>query len=351
MHTAYVVVLSINVGAGVLLLYLLGRIMRWRQPATILLGLGLFAFTPLYFVFQHAQPSLLLGVILASSFLFMERGAYKPSAVLLVFAGLKPQWLALPILVVAQRRRAALFWLAGAVVLVIIVPFVLVGEQGLRDYIKITLDRGGGDVTDIAFSSASLSWSGFLRALTGSPQPLLWGLMGLITLGTFILICLSGDSRTSAAAAILTTLLVVPHSHPQDWVVIAVAGAIALSRDGPRDIEYGHRAGADGHLRRRQRLAERVLPGLDRAARRVLDHAGRPLLCSSGSASSRWWNRASPRRPGHPPGASSGMRRPWRACGPGTLPGPRSPWAWSSALAPRWRWLRSPEATPSSPCP
>ena len=232
-HTAYMVVLGINIGAGVLLILLLGRILRWQQPASLLLGLGLFAYTPLYFVFQHAQPSLLLAVVLAASFILSESGAYRRSAFLLAFAGIKPQWLVLPALVVAQRHRAALLWSAGAALLIIVLPFLLVGASSAGDYLALVLERGSGDIANQQFSSASLSWSGFLRALTGEPQPVLWVLLAVITLAVFVFVCLNGDSRLSASAAILTTLLVVPHSHPQDWVVVIVAGAIALSRNGP----------------------------------------------------------------------------------------------------------------------
>jgi hypothetical protein len=232
-HTAYLVVLGINVFAGILLIYLMGRILGWQQPATLLLPLGLFSFTPLYFVFQHAQPSLLLAVLLAASFLFMESGAYRPASLMLVFAGLKPQWLAMPTLVLVQRDRRALIWFAGAGVLIIGLPFLLVGWSGIQDYFRIVLDRGSGDISNQEFSSAILSWSGFVRALTGQPQPLLWGLMALVTLAVFLFVCVNGDSRLSTSASIIATLLVIPHSHPQDWVVIAVAGAIALGRKAP----------------------------------------------------------------------------------------------------------------------
>jgi hypothetical protein len=233
LHTAYLVVIGVNIAAGVLLVYLMGRILRWRQPATLLLVLGLFSFTPLYFVFQHAQPSLLLALLLAASFLAMEARASRASGVLLVLAGLKPQWLALPALVLLQRDRRALLWWALAGVVVIGLPFVLVGWRGVSDYLSIVLDRGGGDISDQNFSAAILSWSGFLRALTGSPQPLLWALLAAVTLVAFLFILANGDVRLSSAAAIIATLLVVPHSHPQDWVVVAVAAAIALSRDAP----------------------------------------------------------------------------------------------------------------------
>ncbi len=233
LHTAYLIVVGVNIAAGVLLIYLMGRILHWRQPATILLALGLFSFTPLYFVFQHAQPSLLLAVVLAASFVFMEAGHYRPSALMLVLAGLKPQWLALPTLVLVARDRRALLWIAVSAFVVIGLPFLLVGWRGMGDYLNIVLDRGSGDISDQNFSSAILSWSGFLRAMTGQPQPVLWGVMAAVTLLTFVYLCLNGDHKLTAAGSIVATLLVIPHSHPQDWVVIAVVGAIALSRNAP----------------------------------------------------------------------------------------------------------------------
>ncbi|HXH23509.1 MAG TPA: glycosyltransferase family 87 protein [Dehalococcoidia bacterium] len=233
LHTAYLIVLGLNIAATAVLAVIMGSLLRWRQLERTLLILALLSYTPLYFVFQHAQSSLLLALVLAGSYLLWRSGAWRAGAVLAVLGGMKPQWLALPPLVAARRHPRALLWSAAAALVVLVLPFGLVGVDGFRDYIDITLDRGGGDLSDQTYSSAILSWSGFMRAITGSPQPALSLAAAGLTLAVFAHALLKGDLELGMAAAILSTLLVVPHSHPQDWVVVFVAVAVALSRSAP----------------------------------------------------------------------------------------------------------------------
>lgn len=229
-RTAYLIVIGINVAALLAMGFVIGRILRWRQPATALVWLGLFSFEPLYFAFRHAQPSIVLAILLGASFLQFEQRRIGTAAVLVALMGVKPQWLALPTAVFAARDYRILLPLAAALMAIILAPFAIVGPDAFADYVKLLLGRGSGDLTDPAFSSATLSWSGFFRAVTGSPQPVLWGLLAAVTLGAFALVCLGREPRLVMAAAIFTTVLVIPHSHPQDWVVLATAAALVFSR-------------------------------------------------------------------------------------------------------------------------
>ena len=67
---------------------------------------------------------------------------------------MKPQWLALPTLVLVGRDRRMVLPIIGAIVSIVILPFALVGFNGIGDYIGLVTERGTGDVTDPAFSSA-----------------------------------------------------------------------------------------------------------------------------------------------------------------------------------------------------
>jgi hypothetical protein len=74
-----------------------------------------------------------------------------------------------------------------------------------------------------------LSWSGFFRALTGEPQPLLWLIASIATVVVYARVWLRSGSAVTLAAAVPTFLLIVPHSHPQDWTLMATAAALLLS--------------------------------------------------------------------------------------------------------------------------
>jgi hypothetical protein len=108
-------------------------------------------------------------------------------------------------------------------------PFVILGPGAVIDYIRLVLDRGDGDLTNSTYGQALLSWSGFWRALTGESQPLLWLLTSIATLAVYARIWLTAGAAVSLAAAVPTFLLIIPHSHPQDWTLMATSAALLLS--------------------------------------------------------------------------------------------------------------------------
>src|SRR5690606_14420398 len=92
---------------------------------------------------------------------------------------------------------------------------------------------GEGDLNDPAYAAALLSWTGFFNALTGEPQPLLWALASLATLGALGVILRRSADYLVLPGALLATILVLPHAHPQEWLLVFPALAILLSRDWP----------------------------------------------------------------------------------------------------------------------
>jgi hypothetical protein len=75
-----------------------------------------------------------------------------------------------------------------------------------------------------------ISWSGFFRGLTSGPVPIAWLVMSALTLVLFILLLRYGDFELLPLGAALAMLLVVPHSHPQDWILLAPGAAFLLRR-------------------------------------------------------------------------------------------------------------------------
>jgi hypothetical protein len=224
---AYLVAVGLNVVLLGGLAVLLGFVVRWRMPHTLLLLLGLFAFSPVYFTLHHGQPTILIAGLMAAGYLALRNGRTLWSGLLLALTGIKPHWL-LPSVSLLRERG----WLApflGGCVAFLALPFVILGPGAVIDYVRLVLDRGDGDLTNATYGEALLSWSGFWRALTGEPQPLLWLLASIATLGVYARIWVKAGAAVSLAAAIPVFLLIIPHSHPQDWTLMATAAALLLS--------------------------------------------------------------------------------------------------------------------------
>jgi hypothetical protein len=139
---------------------------------------------------------------------------------MVALAGVKPQWLVLPAVSLFRTRPRGVFAFAATTALMLL-PFLTIGVKGTADYIHLVRARGQGDIHDDGFAEAILSWSGFFRAYAGSVRPEAWAAFSLLTLLAYLPIWAAGKADLLPLAAVLVTLLVGPHSHPQDWLLIA----------------------------------------------------------------------------------------------------------------------------------
>jgi len=233
-RTAFLVTLALNAVALALLAALIAAVLRGRRLLAVASLLALAASTPVMYAFWHAQPTLLLACVLAGSFLLSGRGRSGAAGGLLALAGIKPQWLPFPSLALARADRRALPALLGAT-LVMLLPFALLGTSGVGDYVALLQRRGHEDFYENDFAEALLSWAGFFRSYTGSVQPAPATVMSVLALVAAVPVWRSGRRDLLPMAAVLCTLLIGPHSHPQDWVMIAPAACFMLREQrGPR---------------------------------------------------------------------------------------------------------------------
>lgn len=224
---AYLVTVTLNLVGAAALAWLMGAILRWRQPLTAIAIGTLVTSETLLYSFWQGQPSLLLATVIGAAFLLAERRRSWSAGAVLALAGVKPQWLVLPALSVFRTRPRAVFAFAATTALMLL-PFLTIGTKGASDFIHLVRARGQGDIHDDGFAEAVLSWSGFFRAYAGSVRPEAWAAFSLLTLLAYLPIWASGKADLLPMGAVLGTLLVGPHSHPQDWLLIAPAACFLL---------------------------------------------------------------------------------------------------------------------------
>ena len=226
-HDAYFVSLGLNTVGFLVLLFVIWRLLRERPLLFVFMAVGLFSATSVNYAFWHGQPTLWLAAVVGGVYVALEAGRPRLAGALASLLLFKPHWLFVPAITVWPLPKAALLSFAiGAAIMAS--PFLLVGYEGTREYIDLVLGRGRGDLADESFSEAVLSWSGFFRGLTRDAQPAPALAMMALTAALFVMVRRRGDWSLIPLAGALTLLLVVPHSHPQDWVMLAPGAAIML---------------------------------------------------------------------------------------------------------------------------
>ena len=229
-HAAYLASIAVNLVALAGLGFALGTILRWRQPALAFMGVALLGFLPTYSAIFHAQPTILIAVLLCAAFLAADKDRHLLSAVLLACTGLKPQWIGLPGLALAKQAPRVLPMLALVAGVIVFAPFAVLGTGAILDYINLLTGRGTVDAGNAEFGSELINWWGFFGALAGSPQPAAAMLASVLTIGVLVSVIARGDRCLAWSAAIFSTLIVLPHTHGQEWVMAIPAAALLLRR-------------------------------------------------------------------------------------------------------------------------
>jgi hypothetical protein len=227
LRAAFALTLLLNAAGLALLLLVLNRILSRRRLILALLALATITSVPVNYAFWHAQPTLFLATLAGLTYIALDSGGGVRSGLYWGLLAFKPHWLLAPATAAISRRARVLRPLLLTLV-ALATPFLLVGVDGCIDYLRLLLGRGQGDVVDANYSEAVLSWPGFFRGITGEPSSFGWLAMSALSLALVGLVLRFGRRSALPLASTLALLLVLPHSHPQDWVLIVPAAAIAL---------------------------------------------------------------------------------------------------------------------------
>jgi glycosyl transferase family 87 len=211
----------------------------WRpQPVAVLIaGLAIVSYWPVYSSLRLGNMSLLFALCSGLALVALEQKKQIPAGLLVAFLALKPSIALVPLGFVAWlgNRRAIVAALAGVLVFVIL-PFLLLGLRSLDDYRQLlTANRQDSFTLRGGISGGAnymFNWNGFIaRIFETDPKPLVVLPFYVLTAALMIKVWLGGDLRSGWLAAILTTLLALPHMLWYDWVLLLPAGlAIAVAR-------------------------------------------------------------------------------------------------------------------------
>ena len=230
MHEAFIATVAINVVALAVLLFLIGVALEWRKKTVFFVALATLGFLPLTPTIFHGQPTLLISMMVLAAFLLAQRGKTTIASLLVALCTAKPQLAIAAALPLVRQCSRAVTPLAIIGLTLTLAPFIFLGAGALYDYVLLVFGRGGDDLAEADYASHVLSWPGFMVALTGSLQPIAAALLSVVTLGLLATVLRHGDRFLTWPASIIALLTVVPHSHPQDWMLAVPAAVILLAR-------------------------------------------------------------------------------------------------------------------------
>jgi len=230
MHEAYVATVAINLAALAALLFLSGVTLKRKLGSVFFLSLTTFGYMPLVATIYHGQPTLVIAALTLGAFLLAQKGRTTVASLLVSLCAAKPQLAIAAALPLLRDRPRAVVPLALIGAAITLAPFAVLGAGAMADYFHLVSGRGGDDLAQADYASHVLSWPGFMVALTGSLQPVLSAALSLLTLVLLAIILRRGDRFLTWPASIVAILAVLPHSHPQDWMLTVPAAVIVLAR-------------------------------------------------------------------------------------------------------------------------
>ena len=162
----------------------------------------------------YGQDNLVLTLLVAYALYLASLNKEVPAGILLGFAAVKPHLLwALPLALLIGGRRKMLASLLITAFLLALVSFLVVGPRGVTEWISLL----GSDTTDVMPQSMFN-----IRAL-GLEFGLAAGLIAAcLNLGCFAIILRYGSFHQKISAAILTALLLSPHTYCQDLAFLGL---------------------------------------------------------------------------------------------------------------------------------
>ena len=220
--------LFLGVEIGFMLL-LVGLAYRWSRDAWFagFLALAMLSCFTLYEALRFHQLAPILAVVLCLALLNLTGGRGRSGAFLIGLLAFKPSLALLPLAFMAWQRDRRLAAIAAvtAGTIALVAPLMLVGSAGLSNYFEqLWRYREEAFVLDGQFTAGAawmLNWQGFLGKLTSAaPDKTLVALLDVATLAVMLKVWLRRDVYYGLLAAVIATLLVMPHAVWYDWLIL-----------------------------------------------------------------------------------------------------------------------------------
>jgi hypothetical protein len=202
---------------------------------TLLAALAVVSFFPVYDSVNVGQPAIIFALLSGAIAYLLVRGHSRPAAVLMGLFALKPSIAIAPAGLILFRGNGRTVAVLGlSVIALVALPFLWVGLGAFADWRALlssarefAFTLRGGLTAGAAFM---LNWNGFWgRLLRSDPSPLLVAPFYLATLLLVIRVWVRGSAAEGWFAAIVGTLLAIPHLLWYDWLLILPASFALLA--------------------------------------------------------------------------------------------------------------------------
>jgi hypothetical protein len=229
-QSAYRLLLAINLTLFVAAISIATRGYSKEMRLACLLG-GL-ATMPAYYAFYNGQLVCLLLLLFALLFRDLADGRDRRAGIWLGLLLIKPQLLIVPVLLLIWKRRFRTLLVAGAVDLLLgLVSFAMIGGAGTIDYSRIAVMSATGDSSLAFFPQTMHNWRGFfLRADIGGLAAPASAAASLLTILALLWIWRGewNPNPGQLIALIFATLLISPHCHDHDFILVGLALAVLV---------------------------------------------------------------------------------------------------------------------------
>jgi hypothetical protein len=201
-----------------------------RPDARLVCAMGTLASLPAYYVFYNGQLTGLVMLLFALMLHDVRGHRDRRAGIWLAFLLIKPQLMIAPVLVLVWKRRWPILGAAAIVgAILTFISFLMIGRQGASEYLQIARLSISNDKRLAFLAETMHNWRGFfLRAQLGE-----WSAPATIfacgaTLGVLLWIW-RGRWRPAPGnlmALVIAALLVSPHCHYHDYVLMGLVLAL-----------------------------------------------------------------------------------------------------------------------------
>ncbi len=207
-----------------------------RQPAfMVVTAAAVISFLPLYDVLYLGHPTPFYALLVALATTALVDGRERLGGFWTGLLVLKPSLLPLPLAALALTRRSAALVALATGLVAGLAPFLITGPGSFGDYVSLlwqTRDdafRMQGEITGGA--ALMFNWNGFFgHLLATDPSRLIVVPLALASMTLAFVAVKRNNVEEAYLAAVLATLIAVPHLLYYDWLILLPAGVIVAAR-------------------------------------------------------------------------------------------------------------------------